>query len=400
MAARPRVRVAIIGAGMVGQAHAHGFRVVRQLGASVPEVELAVVADVDEALAADTQARFGFERTARSWEEVAEADDVDAAIVALANAQHREVSEALMARGKHVLCEKPLANTAADAYAMLQAARRAGVVHGVGFMLRRTPAVAALQRIVARGDFGELHAVRARYFTDYAANPQVPFTWRYRRDQAGSGALGDIGSHVIDVTRFLLGEIEDVSGATLATYIPRRPIPAGHVTGHSVGATTGEFGEVDTDDVSGFVGRFAGGALGTFHFSRIATGYRNSPAIELIGSRAAAEFDTERIAEFQYFDASTEGDANGFRRVLVGPPHPYFSDTAVFKVAGVGSGYNEAFVAQAAEFARAITSDSADYRPSFEDGYQVALVCESVQQAAEQGRTVRIADVAARAEGR
>ncbi len=396
MTTAPRVRVALIGAGMVGRAHAHAYRALHEILETV-EVQLAVVADADEALAADAERRYGFERRASSWETVAEARDVDAVSVALPNFQHREVAEALLASGKHVLCEKPLAPNARDAWALLQAARRAGVVHAVGFNLRRAPCVAAIQHVVARGELGQPQQFLGRYLTDYAASPETPFTWRYVRAKAGSGALGDVGSHIIDLAHFLLGPIERILGADLATYVPRRPIPAGHVIGHAHAATTGEFGSVDTDDVASFTARFQNGAVGQIACSRIATGYRNVPAFELIGSRGAASFDMERPAEFQIF-RSDEGDASGFRRVVASPAHPYFAESVVMSVAGVGYGYRETFVGQALEFIRAIAGQRQIYAPSFEDGYRAALVCEAVQEAAEQGRAVSLAEVAARAE--
>jgi predicted dehydrogenase len=383
---------------MVGRAHAHAFRSLGEFFQPVPaDVELAVVADAEETLARDAQARFGFERTAGSWQEVAGADDVDAVSVALPNYQHREAVEALVARGKHVLCEKPLASTARDARAIVEAARSAGVVQGVGFNLRRAPAIAAVRRAIERGDLGELRQFSGRYLTDYARSREVPFTWRHRHDLAGGGALVDVGSHLIDLARFLVGEIESVQGAALATVVPRRPVPAGHAVGHSTVATTGEFRDVDTDDIASFTVRFRSGAVGDFHISRVATGYRNSPAFELIGSDGSAEFDMERAAEFQFFDGRAESDLNGFRRVIVGPSHPYFEQVAVFPVAGVGYGYTETFVVQAYEFVRAVVGETRPYSPEFEDGYAATLVCEAVQAAAELGRAVRVEEIAAKA---
>jgi len=297
-----------------------------------------------------------------------------------------------------VLCEKPLATTAADAWAMLHAARRAGVVHAVGFNLRYTPAVGAIRRMLKRGDLGEPRQLSARYLTDYAVSAEVPFTWRYQRSLAGSGALGDIGSHVIDLARFLLGDVERVRGAELSTVITRRPVPAGHVTGHSRGATTGEMREVDTDDVASFVVRFRGGVVGDFHLSRVATGFRNSPALELIGSRGSASFDMERPGEFDVFDLGAEGDANGFRRVVVGPQHPHYADLAVLPVAGAGTGYSETYAAQAHQLIRAIVGEAPDGVPDFGEGYAAMLVCEAVQAAAEQGHEVRLDALAERVE--
>jgi predicted dehydrogenase len=300
----------------------------------------------------------------------------------------------LLAAGKHLICEKPLAPTARDAHAMLQAGKNANTVHMVGFNLRRAPGIAAIQASVARGDFGQPRQFIGRYLTDYARSPDNPFTWRFQRSLAGGGALHDIGAHIIDAARFLLGEIEAVEGAALTTFITERPIPTGHVVGHAQAATSGEYAPVDTDDVASFTLRFANGAVGEISASRIATGFRNSAGFTLIGENAAASFDAERFAEFGYFDATQDDERNGFRRVVTGPKHPHLQDALVMPVAGVGHGYAETFVAQAHEFVRAIVTGERP-RPDFGDGYANALVCEAVQLAAERGRRVTIADVAA-----
>jgi len=166
-------------------------------------------------LATDAQVRWGFERVASDWQAVADARDVDIAVVALPNFQHAAAVDALLATGKHILCEKPLANTPHDAARMVEAAERAGIVHGVGFNLRRAPAVAAIRGLVERGELGEIEQFSARYMTDYAASPEVPFTWRYQRSLAGSGALGDIASHIIDLARFFCGDLDTIRGAAL-----------------------------------------------------------------------------------------------------------------------------------------------------------------------------------------
>lgn len=393
--ARRALGIAVIGAGMVGRAHAHGYRSLQTVVYPPPaDLRLVAVADSNEALARDLAGRYGFARYTTSWEETAAADDVDAVSVALPNHEHRHVVEGLLAAGKHLICEKPLAPTARDAYAMLEAAQRAGTVAMVGFNLRRAPGIAAIQAAAARGDFGQPRQFIGKYLTDYARSPDNPFTWRFQRSQAGGGALHDIGAHIIDTARYLLGEIEAVEGAVLETFIRERPIPAGHVVGHAQVAVSGEVAPVDTDDVAVFSLRFAGGAVGEISASRIATGFRNSAGFTLIGERAAATFDTERFAEFGYFDARQDDDRNGFRRVVTGPKHPYLSDALVMPVAGVGHGYAETFVAQAHEFVRAI-AEGGHARPDFGDGYANALVCEAVQLAAEQHRRVTIAEVAA-----
>jgi predicted dehydrogenase len=378
----PTLKVAILGAGMIGRAHARAFRALRGTFQPAPAlVNLVAIADADPRLAQDAQLRWEIDRVASTWQAVADMPDVDIVCVALPNHEHREPVEALVGAGKHVLCEKPLASSSNDARAMLDAAHRSGVIHGVGFNLRRAPAIATIHSALAEGRLGDVRHFSGRYFTDYGASPDVPFTWRYQRSLAGSGALGDVGSHVIDLARYLVGELETIEGASLATFIQERPVPAGHVTGHSLGATTGEFRHVDTDDVAAFTCAFDNGALGDFRFSRIATGYRNSPAFDLVGSHGAVSFDMERAAEFAIFETSMGDKLAGFRRVVAGPQHPYFNDVVAFPVAGVGYGYSETYVAQAYEFVRAV-AEQRPYSPSFVDGVAVVEVCEAVQRAA------------------
>jgi predicted dehydrogenase len=391
----PTLRVAIIGAGMIGRAHARAFRSLRAAFQPAPaEIELTVVADPEAALAEDARVRWEFERTTSDWQAVAEADDVDLAVVALPNVQHAAAVDALLAHGKHVLCEKPLALSPSDALAMLQRAERAGVVHGVGFNLRRAPAVAAIRDLIARGELGEIRHFSARYLTDYAASPEVPFTWRYERSLAGSGALGDIGSHIIDLARFLVGDLVSVNGAALSTFITERFVPSGHVTGHSRATTTGERRAVDTDDLGSFTASFSERGVADFRFSRIANGYRNSAAFGVVGAHGAVEFDVERAAEFQLYTRGADDDesVNGFRRVVMGPHHPYFAQVTAFPVAGVGYGLSETYLAQAYEFVRAVVEQRA-YAPDFADGYAVVAVCQAVLGAAEHGRTMAIEGV-------
>lgn len=394
------IGVAVIGAGMVGRAHAHGFRSLRTTVAEpVAEVRLIAVADTNAALAEDLARRFEFERVARSVEEIAAAADIDAAVVALPNHEHRAAVETLLAAGKHVLCEKPLGPTAAESYAIWRAAERSGIVHMVGFNQRRAPGIAAIQQAVANGELGIPRQFIGRYLTDYACSPEGPHTWRYDRRLAGGGALHDIGAHMIDNARYLLGEIAAVDGARLTTVITERPVPRGHVVGHGAAEASGEMAPVDTDDIVSFTATFENDATGDFTASRIATGFRNSSAFTVIGDRGAATFDTERFAEFGWFDGSdaaeSPGTLNGFRRVVSGPRHPYLNEALVMPVAGVGHGYAETFVAQADVFVRAVV-EGEPVAATFEDGYRVALVCEAVQLAAEEGRRVTITEVAAR----
>ena len=398
--ALPEIRVGIIGAGLIGQIHAYCYRRIAFLRHPVPAtVRLVVMSDSYEPLAREAADRFGFERTAASWEAVAEAGDVDAAIVALPNREHYQAVEALLASGKHVFCEKPLGIDAAQSWAMLQAARRAGVVHATGFNLRRMPAIGAIKNALDQGDLGEPRQFIGTYLTDYAADERLPLNWRFVQELAGGGALSDVGPHIIDASRFLLGDIESVHGVAMGTFIKERPIPAGHVTGHETASVTGEMGVVDNDDLASFSVRFRNGAVGTFAVSRIATGHEVGPAFELIGASGSATFDSQNMAQFEIFrTADAGGDFRGPRRVKVAHPHPYFEEIQVYPFAGFGHGLTDTWVGGAYEFANSIARGVSMPGGGFEDGYAVDLVLEAVRLSAEREASVRIDEVSSRVE--
>jgi len=398
--ALPEIRVGVLGAGLIGQLHAHSYRRLGDLRHPIPaNVRLVVVADVHEPLAQEVADRFGFERTATSWEEVAEANDVDAVTVALPNHQHRPAVEALLASGKHVLCEKPLGNNAAESWSMLQAARRAGVVHGIGFNNRRMPAIAAIKKAMDREDFGQPRQFIGTYLVDYAADEELPLNWRFTRDLAGGGALTDVGPHLIDTSRFLLGDIESVQGAAMSTFVDKRPIPAGPVTGHEKVAVTGEMGVVDTDDLASFTARFQNGTVGTFAVSRVAPGHVFGLEFRVIGSAASAKFDALAMAEFEYFRTSgNDDDTRGSTRVKVTGAHPYYEDIQVYPFPSFGHGMTESWVAQAYEFVGAVARGVPIVGGGFEDGYAVDLVLEAVRLSAERGASVRIDEVSSKVE--
>ena len=399
--ALPEIRVGVIGGGLIGQLHAHSYRRLGDLRHPIPaNVRLVVVADMHEPLAKELADRFGFERAATSWEAVAEANDVDAVTVALPNHEHRPAVEALLASGKHVLCEKPLANNAADSWQMLQAARRAGVVHCVGFNSRRMPAIAAIKKLLDRGDFGEARQFIGSYLVDYAADEEIPLNWRYKKELAGGGALTDVGPHVIDTARFLLGDIESVQGSLMATFVDQRPILAGHVSGHEKGTVTGDLGTVDTDDLASFTARFKNGTVATFAVSRVAPGHVSGLEFSVIGSTASAKFSSRDMAEFEFFRTSGDDEETmGSRRVKVTGAHPYFEDIQVYPFPSFGHGMTETWVGQAYEFVGAVARGAPIAGGGFEDGYAVDLVLEAVRLSAKRGTVVRIDEISSKIEG-
>jgi predicted dehydrogenase len=377
------VGVAVIGAGMAGRAHAHGYRSAGTVfSAGLPPVRLVSIADINEEVARDTARRYGFERADSSWQAIVKAEDIDVVSVVVANHLHREVVTELAAAGKHVLCEKPLAPTSEDAQAMIDAVEAAGVVARVGFTFRRTPGIAAVRDQLVSGELGRPLYINAQYWTDYGSDPLAPMSWRYRGGP-GSGALADLGSHLADTAEFLLGPVESVTGATLSTVIGERPLPLGHVVGHAHVEVSDERAPVENDDWASFSVRFAGGATGDLSVSRIAFGHPNTLKFEVFCERGALAFDVSRAGEFQIATSGLPGAANGFRRVVVGVEHPYVSGGLAMDATGIGTGHNDSFVYQARAFLDEVAGrDELPRNASFADGRHALLLEEAVVEAA------------------
>src|SRR5919205_2801771 len=230
----------------------------------------------------DAAGRYGFEKALPGWEAVAEDPSIDAVSIVVGNALHRPISEALVAAGKHVLCEKPLAGSMEDARAMVALEERADVVTAVGYTYRRQPAIAAIRDHVRGGELGELSLFSGRYWCDYACDPRSPLTWRFRGG-FGSGALGDIGAHVIDAAEYVCGPIASVSGGALSIQIPKRPLPLGAVVGHGAAPVSDEVGEVENEDTAMFTARFENGLTGSFSVSRTSFGMPNGLGFDVYG---------------------------------------------------------------------------------------------------------------------
>ncbi len=381
----PDIGVAVIGAGMAGRAHAHGYRSAGTVfSAGLPPVRLVSIADINEELAGDTARRYGFDRADSSWQAVVKADDIDVVSVVVANHLHREIVTELAAAGKHVLCEKPLAPTSADASAMLDAVEAAGVVARVGFTFRRTPGISAVREQLQSGRLGRPLHISGQYWTNYGSDPEAPMSWRYRGGP-GSGALADLGSHLTDVAEFLLGPVESITGAALTTIVPDRPLPMGHVVGHAHVEVSEEREPVENDDWAGFSARFAGGATGDLSVSRVAFGHPNTLKFEIFCERGALAFDVSRPGEFAIATADLPGATTGFRRVIVGVDHPYIAGGLAMDATGIGVGHNDSFVYQARAFLDEVAGrDELPRNASFADGLHNLLVEEAVVRTATQ----------------
>jgi predicted dehydrogenase len=389
----PGIGVAVVGAGMAGRAHAAGYRGATTLyGGGLPDVRLVAVADVNERFAAETTRRFGYARAETSWEAVAEAADVDVVSVVVANHLHREVVEGLLAAGKHVLCEKPFAPTLADAEAMVAAAAaRPDLRTGVGFTFRRSPAIAAVKRLVDDGSVGRPIFFNGHYWCDYAVEPTAPMSWRYKGGP-GSGALADIGSHLVDLAEFLCGPIASVRGTTFATTTTERALPLGAAVGHAATELSDVREPVENEDLVTFTATFASGATATLSASRVAIGLANSLGFELFGSDAAATFDLSRPGEITYVDRAVSAPTAGYRTVPIGPAHPYLTGGLPMDFPGVGYGQNDLFTFQARAFLEQVAGvGSLPPVPSFEHGlHNLRLLAAVTESAAEGGAEIKV----------
>jgi len=382
------IGVAVIGAGMAGRAHAAAYRTAATLyGLDRPAVRLVAVADPDRPLAEDVARRYGYQRAETGWQAVAAAPDVHAVSVAAANHLHREMAEGLLAAGKHVLCEKPLAASHADAQAMTAAAEASGLVAAVGYTYRRSPAISAVGQLLAAGELGEIVQFSGRYWEDYALDPATPLSWRYQGG-TGSGALADLGSHLVDIAEQLCGPIVMVSGAMVRTAVTERPVPAGRTVGHGPAEGSGQAAPVENEDAAVFTARFSSGAAGSFSVSRVAHGQPDGLGFEVFGAAGSAAFDLHRMGEFSVSTAGPRPAVNGPRRVLVGPDHPYVRDGLPMVAGGVGYGTGDMFAYQARAFLDQICG-MAGLPPcaSFRAGLHGIAVLDAVASSAREGGT-------------
>jgi len=381
----------MVGYAFMGAAHSHAWRTAGRFFdlPLAPELTALCGRSATEVTAAAD--RLGWRSVETDWKALLTRDDVALVDICTPGDTHADIAIAALDAGKHVLCEKPLANTVDEARAMAAAAERAaarGVRSMVGFSYRRVPALALARRLVAAGRIGEVRHVRAAYLQDWIVDPEFPLVWRLRRESAGSGALGDIGAHIVDLAQYLTGDLLTGVSALTETFIKERPLPVAqpvalpNTTGGLSGSAGTARGEVTVDDAALFVGRFAGGALASFEATRFATGRKNALRIELNGSLGSLAFDLESLNELQLYDGTEDADTAGFRRILVTEPtHPY---VAAWWPPGHLLGYEHTFTHQAVDLVTDIAAGR-DPVPSFADGLRVQLVLDAVQRSAAAG---------------
>jgi len=370
------IGVGMVGYAFMGRAHSQAWRTVDRVFDLPLRPRLAAVCGRDRAAAETAAARLGWAAAETDWRALIARDDVQLIDIAAPGSVHAPIAIAALQAGKHVLCEKPLANTLAEAERMAAAADGAfpsGARAMVGFNYRRVPALALARRLVEQGRIGPLRHVRAVYLQDWLVDPDSPLTWRMQAEQAGSGALGDLGAHIVDLARFLTGDEITGVAAVSATFVEERPLLGDEGTGR-----------VTVDDAVVFSARFGSGALGSFEATRYAAGRKNGLRIELNGSAGSLAFDLERLNELEFYDGDdTDGGATGgFRRILVTEPeHPYLSG---WWPPGHILGWEHTFTNQARDLLTAI-ADGGQPAPSFGDGLAVQRVLDAVQRSAAAG---------------
>ncbi len=373
--AKRSLRVAMIGYQFMGRAHANAWRQAGRFFELPAEPELAVLCGRSKGPLEGAAAKLGFAETATGWQDVVRRQDIDVVDVCTPGDSHAEIAIAAAKAGKAVLCEKPLANTVADAERMRDAAVTAGVIHMVCHNYRRAPAVALAKRILASGRLGRLHHWRGSYLQDWIVDPAFPRVWRLEKARAGSGALGDIASHSIDLARHLVGEITEVSGL-LETFVPERPLPEG-----------GGMGAVDVDDAALALLRFENGAIGSVEGTRFAPGRKNHNRFEVNGSRGSLAFDLERMNELELYEES--GAESGFRTILAtDASHPYVES---WWPPGHILGYEHTFVHTVVDFVRAVAAGGGHgVTPDFEDGLRNQRVLDAIERSAGSRRWERV----------
>ncbi|UZX01353.1 Gfo/Idh/MocA family oxidoreductase [Arthrobacter sp. CDRTa11] len=402
MSTPPPLRIGMIGYAFMGAAHSHAWRTAPRFFDLPLEPQLTAVAGRSATGVREAAAKLGWASTETDWRRLIERDDIDLIDICTPGDTHAEIAIAALNAGKHVLCEKPLANSVSEAERMVEAATAAaakGVFSMCGFTYRRTPALALAKRLIEQGRLGSIRHVRAQYLQDWLSDETAPMTWRLDKSKSGSGSLGDIGAHSIDAAQWVTGQKINGVSALLETFVPERPL-AGDLVGlggHGDVDANAPRGQVTVDDAAIFSARFDGGAasagasngsasnggqpagaIGVFEATRYALGRKNAMRLEVNGTKGSLAFDFEDMNVLSFYDAA-EGPDSGFRRIMVTEPeHPYVGN---WWPTGHGLGYEHGFTHQAVDLVHAI-AEQRQPEPSFAAALQVQRVLAAVEASA------------------
>ena len=377
------IGVGLVGYKFMGRAHSNAYRQVGRFFDLELSPRMRAICGRDEVGVRDAAATLGWEGYETDYHRLLKRDDIDLVDVATPGNTHHEIAIAALEAGKHVLCEKPLANTLEEAREMLDAARAAGTINMVCFNYRRAPAVQLAKRLIEEGRLGDIRHWRAVYLQDFILDPQFPLIWRFRREVAGSGAMGDLGAHLVDLAHFLVGPITRVVG-TAETFITERPLEESDTT----------TGEVTVDDAVAFLARFENRAVGTFEATRLAPGRKNHNSFEINGSGGSLVFDLERMNELKVYFEDDLAEPGGFRTVLVTEPdHPY---AGAWWPPGHIIGYEHTFVHTVKDLLDGVAAGKSP-APTFEEGYRCQAVLDAVERSLKSGTWTEPAHSDARA---
>ncbi|MEI9416022.1 Gfo/Idh/MocA family protein [Mesorhizobium sp. Cs1321R2N1] len=380
--------IAVVGAGMIGAAHAAAYRqFAHRFGDG--SAKLDTVCDVNGDMARTLATNWGFERTAADWKTVIADPDIDVVSVCLPNYLHTEVTLAALHAGKHVLCEKPLALDAASARPVRDAARSASSISGTVFNYRRIPAVADIKARIEAGELGKPVQISVLFQCDYAADPLLPHSWRYEFAKAGPGALLDVGTHAVDMMRFLFGDISEVVGAVSTISIAERRLPVSPTSGHEHVELSDATAKVDNDDVMSGLVRFVNGAQGYVSASRVTVGTGNRLTIEVTGTNGTARYSTEFPTYFE-FALLDDGSARAFRKIANSPRSPNVASLAAVPHDLVSVGYAEWFGFMIHEFLDCADKRKAFANGSIEDGYRAAQVLDAIHRSSTEKSSVEV----------
>jgi len=368
------VNIGIVGAKFMGRAHSHAWHDVEQFYDLPVRPVMKAACDIDpqsEKVFAD---RYGWESFETSWEKLVEREDIDIIDICTPNRFHGPVAIAAARAGKHVICEKPMAMTVAEARAMTRAVKESGVTNMVAFNYRRVPAIALAKKLIEDGKLGKLFHFNAVYYQDWLVDPQFPYVWRHDKVAAGSGAHGDMNAHTIDLARYLVGEITAVCGQE-KVFIEERKKP------------DGTKGRVTADDSMNFLANFENEVLGNFMASRLATGRKNYLRLEIFGSKGSLVFNLERLNELEFYSRDDESREQGFRTILVTEnDHPYIKK---WWPPGHIIGWEHTFIHEIGDFLTAVTNGDR-VSPDFQDGYRCQLVLDAVSESALKNQWIPV----------
>jgi predicted dehydrogenase len=367
MQKRPTFSVGLIGTGFMGKAHSNAWRQAPRFFDLPAEIRMTTICGRDRALTNRAAKKLGWENSATDWRVVVADPGIDIVDICAPNNLHAGIAIAAARAGKAILCEKPLARDVREAERMVEAVRRAHVVNMLCHNYRRVPAIALAKQMIEAGELGDrIYHFHARYAQDWIADEKFPMVWRLQSRFAGSGALGDIGAHVIDLARYLVGEIDKVSAAS-ETFVKKRPLEA----------KKGVRARVDVDDAVAVIGKFRNGALLNFEATRFAHGRKNQLAFEINGSSGSIAFDLEQMNYLRFFRRADAIGRQGFRRILVTEPsHPY---VAQWWPPGHLIGYEHTFVHTIADFVNAVAAQET-VRPTFADGLRNQRIMDAIMR--------------------